>query len=358
MAIVTVYVGLDYHQDSIRVAILNEEGKELFNRDCPNDVEVVCETILKYGQVAHCAIEACCGAADFAEEVERRYPFTMKLAHPGYVRKLKQSPDKTDYADAFLLGDLIRVNYLPEVWLPPGPTRELRRLTRYRQQLRQDKTLIKQRLLGLARDERLQGPPARRWTKDWMAWIKQHPDLGQHARWVLQRHLARLESLQKEISAVEAELEKAIADDALAQKLLSLPGIGLVTAAVLRAEIGRFQRFHTGKQLARFCGVTPCNASSGRRQADAGLIRAANRELRTIVLEAAHRLGRQEGPWRELNQRLRRQKKSGSVVAAAVANRWIRWLYHQMVRVETAPPESEPTTPPLATPQPVASVPA
>ncbi|MGD9644165.1 MAG: hypothetical protein AB7U73_00535, partial [Pirellulales bacterium] len=64
-------VGLDYHQDSIRVAILNQEGRELFNRDCPHDVEAVGETILKYGQVARCAIEACCGAADFAEELER-----------------------------------------------------------------------------------------------------------------------------------------------------------------------------------------------------------------------------------------------------------------------------------------------
>jgi len=358
MAIVTVYVGLDYHQDSIRVAILNQEGRELFNRDCPNDVEAVGETILKYGQVAHCAIEACCGAADFAEELERRYQFDVRLAHPGYVRKLKQSPDKTDCSDAFLLGDLIRVNYLPEVWLAPGPTRELRRLTRYRQQLRQDKTLVKQRLLGLARDERLQGPPANRWTKAWLAWIKQHPDLGQHARWVLQQHLARLESLQKEINAVEVELEKAVAGDELAQKLLSQPGIGLVTAVVLRAEIGRFQRFRTGKQLARFCGVTPCNASSGKRQADAGLIRAANRELRTIVLEAAHRLGRQAGPWRELNQRLRQQKKSGAVVAAAVANRWIRWLYHQMVLVETATPDREAAEKPLTTPQPMPSVPA
>jgi transposase len=62
------------------------------------------------------------------------------------------------------------------------------------------------------------------------------------------------------------------AADAVVAKLMSLAGVGLVTAVTLRAEVGRFERFDTGKQLARFCGVTPRNASSGQRQADAGLI--------------------------------------------------------------------------------------
>ena len=42
-----------------------------------------------------------------------------------------------------------------------------------------------------------------------------------------------------------------------AQPGLTMPGVGLVTAITLRAEVGRFDRFQTGKQLARFCGVTP-----------------------------------------------------------------------------------------------------
>ena len=98
----------------------------------------------------------------------------------------------------------------------------------------------------------------------------------------------------------------------------------------MRAEIGRFDRFRFGKQLARFCGLSPKNASSGQRQADAGLIRAANPQLRAVLIEAAHRLARLDPQWRALAQRLRNKGKPGSVVAAAVANRWVRWLFHQM----------------------------
>jgi transposase len=119
------------------------------------------------------------------------------------------------------------------------------------------------------------------------------------------------------------------------QKLLAEKGIGLVTAVTLRAEIGSFERFHSGKQLARYGAVTPKNVSSGKRQADGGLIQAGNLRLRTMLLEAAHRLARFVPKWKALKDRLKAAGKPGSVAAAAVANRWIRWLYWQMLPTAT-----------------------
>jgi transposase len=58
------------------------------------------------------------------------------------------------------------------------------------------------------------------------------------------------------IQAVEKRIRQAIEGDPIVMRLLKLPGVGFVTAATLRAEIGRFERFDTGKQLARFCGVS------------------------------------------------------------------------------------------------------
>jgi hypothetical protein len=54
----------------------------------------------------------------------------------------------------------------------------------------------------------------------------------------------------------------------------------------VRAEVGRFDRFRSGKQRARFCGLTPCNRSSGDKQAAAGLIPAANPERRRVFSQA------------------------------------------------------------------------
>ena len=136
--------------------------------------------------------------------------------------------------------------------------------------------------------------------------------------------------MAEEIRDVERRLEAATRDDPTVVRLLQEPGIGEVTAWTLRAEIGRFDRFHTGKQLARFCGLSPCNASSGRRQADAGLIRASNPQLRATLIELGQRLRRCASPYREMSQRLRQAGKPGSVIAAAVANRYMRRLFYRM----------------------------
>ena len=65
MSIVTTFVGLDYHDDSIQVCVMNSEGIELVNRSVANDVELVGELIWKYGVPQSVAIEACSGAADY-----------------------------------------------------------------------------------------------------------------------------------------------------------------------------------------------------------------------------------------------------------------------------------------------------
>jgi transposase len=139
-----------------------------------------------------------------------------------------------------------------------------------------------------------------------------------------------------EIRTVEQRLAKVTAGDATIGWPLTLKGIGPVTAWTLRAEIGRFDRFRSGKQLARYCGLTPCNRSSGERQADAGLIRAANPELRHVLIEAAWLLARLEPRWQKLALRLKAHGKPSTVVIAAVANRFVRWLYHEGVRQQAA----------------------
>jgi transposase len=154
--------------------------------------------------------------------------------------------------------------------------------------------------------------------------------LGEQSRWVIDRQLRRLDQTNRELAMTERRLAKTTAHDPVVQKLLMQKGVGLITAVTLRAEIGRFDRFRTGKQLARFCGVTPRNASSGKRQADAGLIKAGNPQLRAVLIETAHRLMRFDARWVVLGSSLRYRTRSGSIAAAAVANRWVRWLFHQM----------------------------
>ena len=128
----TVFVGLDYHASSVQVCVMDSDQRVLLNRSCANTWQAVMGAVQpQCGEVSvQAAIESCCGAANLADELIGR-GWSVHLAHAGYVSRMKQSRDKTDFSDARMLADLQRVGYLPRVWLAPEEVRELRRLVHY-----------------------------------------------------------------------------------------------------------------------------------------------------------------------------------------------------------------------------------
>jgi transposase len=331
MSNVPVFVGLDYHQDSVQVCVLDARGRQLLNRSCPNDWGKIAEAVRPVGRVERAAVEACCGAADLAEELRDNAGWRTDLAHPGYVERMKRSPDKSDFTDGHLIADLCRVGYLPKVWLASAYERDLRQLVNHRQSLVDQRRAAKLRVGAVLREHRAK-PPKKlsRWGKAWVAWAASAAQLSDHARWIVADLLGEVAHLDGKVLAADARLRQATGGDPLVARLMGEPGVGEVTAWVLRAYVGRFDRFASGKQLSRYCGLSPCNASSGARQADAGLVRGCNKLLRATLVQAAHRLTRTEPRWRTLASSMRARGKCGSVVAAAVANRWARGLWHRM----------------------------
>lgn len=332
MSTVTCFVGLDYHQDAVQVCVLDAGGRQLLNRSCPNDWRRIADAVGAVGlPVRRAAVEACCAAADLAEELNAKAGWHLDLAHPGYVERMKRSPDKSDYSDGRMLADLTRVGYLPKVWLASAYERDLRQLVNHRQALVDQRRAAKLRVGALLRERRAKPPmKCSRWTRAWVAWARVAPALSDHGRWMVADLLDELDHLDAKVAAADARLRQATAGDPLVARLMTEPGVGEVTAWVLRAFVGRFDRFASGRQLARYCGLTPCNASSGDRQADAGLVRGCNRVLRATLVQLAHRLVLREPRWRDLSASLRSRGKPACVAVAAVANRWTRGLWHRM----------------------------
>ncbi|MGB7547514.1 MAG: IS110 family transposase [Terracidiphilus sp.] len=388
---VACFVGLDYHQHSVQVCVLDAQGRPRLNKACPNDWRAIVAAVAAVpgiGPIQGVALEACGGSADLAQELRDQAHWPAELAHAGYVARLKQSPDKSDYSDSQLLADLKRVGYLPQVWLASEYERDLRSLVHYRQSLVDQRRAVKLRVGALLREHRAFPPDAPdmlpgvnapkntkairateptactspstspaspassktpsppkaprgwggrkaqkkklpRWSQAWMDWARRAPELSESAQWIVGQLLDQLPRLDQQIRQAESRLRKVTAQDPRMRRLQKEAGIGPVTSWVLRAFIGDFNRFSNGKQLSRYCGLSPCNASSGARQADAGLIQGCNKLLRSIVIQAAHRLIRTEERWRKLSANLRGRGKPASVTVAAVANRWMRGLWHR-----------------------------
>src|SRR5690606_10000979 len=92
MTSVTRFVGLDYHQDSVQVCVMDSDGNVLANRSVENDWDAIVSCV---GDVdpdvdpndvsVTAAIESCSGAAHLAEELMERAGWTVTLGHPGII---------------------------------------------------------------------------------------------------------------------------------------------------------------------------------------------------------------------------------------------------------------------------------
>ena len=262
----TVFVGIDYATAFVQVCVMDGRGQQLANRRCANSWKAIADCVTPHGRDIRAAIEACNGSSDLAEELLQEAKWSIDLAHPGYVARMKQSPDKSDYTDARMLADLVRVGYLPRVWLAPTYIRELRRLVRHRFNLVKRRKSLKLRIGGLLRDHRL-FPPAKvgRWTLAWWSWLSSL-ELPSESRWILDETVDELKSVTCRISAAEDRITAYVSGDRFVAGMLTMRAIGMITATAIRAEVGDVTRFRTGKQLARFCGLSPRNASSGTRR--------------------------------------------------------------------------------------------
>lgn len=328
MSSVPVFVGLDYHMQSVQVCVMDAEGALLVNRRCGNSVAEITRVV--GSTPTRVAIESCCGAADLAEALIEETGWRVTLAHAGYVSRMRHNPDKSDYSDAKMLAELCRVGLIPPVWLASADVRGLRMLVRLRADLVARRRAVKTRILGALRAQRVVEPKLGRWSRAWLTWLRAAEELSDDGAFVVRTHLLELDHLSAQCRQVEERLEERTRADTIVRRLRAIKGVGPVTAWTMRALIGRFDRFANGKQLSRFCAVTPRNASSGQRMGDAGLIRAGDPLLKSVIIETAHRLRRYDPRWSTFARRLEDGGKPVSVVVAAIANRWTRWLFHQL----------------------------
>ena len=274
---------------------MDRQGRHAAQPRLPNDWQTIAKTGRAAGtNQSERPSKPAAGRPIWARNWPRGWAGTLALGHPAYVAKQKRSPDKSDFSDSQLLADLTRVGYLPRVYLPGGHERDLRQLVNHRQALVDSRRAVKLQhrrrpaaAAGEDRPERIS-----RWSKAWIDYATGNSDLSADARWILEDLLDDLAHLNEKVLRTDARLREATANDQLVERLMEEPGIGEVTAWVLRAYIGSFDRFATGKQLSRYCGLSPCNATTGEKQADAGLIDGCNKLLRATLIQAAHRLVR------------------------------------------------------------------
>jgi len=113
-------------------------------------------------------------------------------------------------------------------------------------------------------------------------------ELPTHTRSAIERELAAEDYLEKEITAVEKQLEAVREVSAEADLLMTLPCVGKILSMVLMLEIGRVDRFPTAAHLASYAGLVPRVHSSGGHTRMGQVCGNVNRNLKWAFVETGN----------------------------------------------------------------------
>jgi len=195
------------------------------------------------------------GHARWFERLVEELSFELWMGDAAKIRAKQVRKKKTDREDARHILKLMLKDDFPKIWVPNWRNRDLRQLLWHRHRMVQTRTRIMNQLQAIAINEGVRYKK-RLWRE---AGRKQLESLSL-APWASRRREDLLEVLDRInptiaglTQAIEAEAEKC----PQAQRWMTHPGVGALTAVAFVLIIGEAQRFDCGKQIAAYLGLVP-----------------------------------------------------------------------------------------------------
>ncbi len=280
-----LYVGVDWHKRTSTWVAINEERKKVYEKvwDCtPEAVRSAVTSLPAKPAEMKLAVEPVCGwrwMSDLCEEagIDVRIANTIKL------RQIADSGKKTDKNDALTLAELVKADYLPEAYKVPDDIYELRMLVRERAHFISQSTATKCRIQSVCTQR-----------GSHLTSLQPLHKIGKEALYTKESGLYEMYQSLEEIKAHVTNLEKrileTIKETETYQILLTLPGVGPVTASAIYAEVSDFRRFDSPSALISYAGIYPKERSSGELKRYGSISKAGSRVLRYSIIEAAMRV--------------------------------------------------------------------
>ena len=212
----------------------------------------------------------------------------LKVAHPAMLKAITAAKKKNDAADSEMIVDLLRCNLLPECYMAPEEHRNLRRILRYRNFLVREAAKMKIKTSGLLMEvgaeyskKRLHG------TRYFHELLENLDYVPESVLQLLQMSRSSMESFDK----MQKSLIRALrADSQISHRvelLMSIPGVGEVTALTWVLEIGEVDRFCRISQAVSYCGLCSAQKQSAGKNYRGPISKQRNKHLQTVLIEAS-----------------------------------------------------------------------
>lgn len=284
-----LYVGMDVHQATIVIVVLNVDGKTISEAIIETKTETVRDFMRGLRGELHVTFEEGAQAA-WLYDLLRPHATELLVCNPRH-NKLLAAGNKSDRIDALKLAQLLRAGLLKPVYHGEQGTRALKEMVRSYECLVSDTTRVMNRIKALYRARGIACAGHDVYREDRRAaWLEKLTERGVRLRAeVLYRQLTALRELRAE--AKQAMLAESGKHDA--RKLLAgVPKLGAVRVAQIIASVDTPHRFRSKRQFWAYCGLAVVTKASAEYRVEAGRVKKTTKAAATRGLNGNynHRL--------------------------------------------------------------------
>ena len=226
-----------------------------------------------------------CSESLFVADAARACGHDVRVVPATLVRTLGVGSRRTknDRRDAQILSEVSCRIELPSVHISSAKARQRKTLCNTRDALVNARTQLINCVRGWMRQtgHRLRTGGVESFTKRF------HDKLGDTAPEAIKRLLMTIDELCDQVADADQQLEEEVKNDPVCQRLMSVPGVGAVTAARFTAQIDDCTRFADGHHLESYLGLVPGEDSSSDRKERLSITKAGSSRVRAVLVQAA-----------------------------------------------------------------------
>lgn len=281
------YIGLDIHKKVIAYCIKTKEGHLVGQGKISTDRETVSEWVKGLPGPWIGAMEATLFTG-WIYDFLTPFAVELKVAHPEMLKAISAAKKKNDRADAEMIADLLRVNLLPQCHMLPEQIRELRRILRYRNHVVRTAVKMKNKMSGLLMEVGASYSKTRLHGKKYFHELLERVDeIPPSVKDLLKLSRASFEMFRGVQKRLVMELRNNDLIRDRVQRLMTIPGVGEVTALTWALEIGDPSRFSSIRQAVSYCGLCSAQRESAGKEQRGPISKKRNKHLQTMLIEAA-----------------------------------------------------------------------
>jgi len=323
-----LYTGIDLHRRSIVVCTVDESGTIIDRRSMKTQPELVIMYFRQWTVEHHAVVESTTGWYWLCDLL-RSLGVTIILAHAKYLKAISYAKVKTDAVDAQTLAQLLRMGYIPEAHQLPPEYRAMRDLLRQRMVMEHKRTNIIQRVASIMAqfNRRVEVSPSATGFATFLSGC----DLPLEYRMTLLMYHQQCLQATEHRKQLEKYFKTQLRPTPTLQLLMSIPGLGEITGAIIAMETGDIHRFADAKHYCSYCRLVPGSKDSGGKHRHRSGSKDGNKYLKYAFTETAIKAMMYYPEIKEFAVRLE-QRSTKAIARTVVAKELAKITYYVLTR--------------------------